>query len=516
MTYPRWTWRDSGILSAGANCGLDKSALEAAGEAGQLRFHRFAPSVLIGAHEDAEKVARVEYCRQHNIVVARRLTGGGALYVDERQLFWSLTMPSPSGRAAGESLTAVLERLCRAVAEALCALGVAAAFQAFNDVEIDGHKIACGFLRDNGCRMLFQGSLLLDIDVDTMLKVLRVPTEKLSTQGLQTARKRFATLSQKLGRTPSLDEIECAVAKSLGTALGVEFNFSSDGLPHPAEFSTDADVVPRPGSESVLHAFHRTSGGVLHAEVGVGDGTVVRGIHLSGSVQVSPPDLFGRIEHQLTGGEVGQLDVLLDQFLGNGDWEVVGATMPDLRYVLQLAVNHRQEQSDLGVDAADANMLMVHSPERNQMLGDILACATVMLVPYCAKPLWCKWRFRDGCTECGRCHVGEAYRLARERRMRVISINNYEHLRETLGRIRAEGATAYVGMCCGNFYLKRRLAFDEAGLPAVLVDISGANCYELRQEDFAYAGAFQAESQLNIDLVRKVAALIPVANGRKP
>ena len=99
--------------------------------------------------------------------------------------------------------------------------------------------------------------------------------------------------------------------------------------------------------------------------------------------------------------------------------------------------------------------------------------------------------------------------------MRVISINNYEHLRETLGRIQGEGAEAYVGMCCGNFYLKRRAAFDETGIPAVLMDISGANCYELRQEDLAYAGTFQAQSQLNIELLRKVVALIPDTGGEK-
>ena len=29
-----------------------------------------------------------------------------------------------------------------------------------------------------------------------------------------------------------------------------------------------------------------------------------------------------------------------------------------------------------------------------------------MLVPYCAKPDWCKWRHLDGCTECGLCEVG--------------------------------------------------------------------------------------------------------------
>ncbi|MHB8551404.1 MAG: DUF116 domain-containing protein, partial [Acidiferrobacterales bacterium] len=223
----------------------------------------------------------------------------------------------------------------------------------------------------------------------------------------------------------------------------------------------------------------------------------------------SPPDLFHRVERALAGQRIDRLGNLLEQALQEVEWEMVGATARDLGYVLQLAVNHRHEQTALGVETSAVNMIMVHSPGHNQELGDILSRATVMLVPYCAKPLWCKWRNRDGCTECGRCEVGEAYRLARERGMRVISIGNYEHLRRTLDRIRSKDTAAYVGMCCENFYLKRRIAFDEAGLPAVLVDISGSNCYELRQEDQAYAGTFQAQSQLNIDLVRKVMACVP-------
>jgi lipoate-protein ligase A len=132
-----------------------------------------------------------------------------------------------------------------------------------------------------------------------------------------------------------------------------------------------------------------------------------------------------------------------------------------------------------------------------------------MLVPYCAKPDWCKWRHQDGCTECGLCEVGEAYRLARERGMRVTTIVRYEHLVETLDRMKRDGEPAYVGMCCSNFFLKRHRAFRDAGIPAVLMDISGANCYELQQEDQAYAGTFQAKATLNEDLLRRVMRFVP-------
>jgi lipoate-protein ligase A len=77
--------------------------------------------------------------------------------------------------------------------------------------------------------------------------------------------------------------------------------------------------------------------------------------------------------------------------------------------------------------------------------------------------------------------------------MQVKTIVNYEHLVDTLRGMKALGVPAYVGMCCGNFFLKRQRAFAESGIPAVLMDVSGANCYELKQEDRAYAGTFSAE-----------------------
>ncbi len=517
MTTAEWTWQDSGILSGRANRSLDRYAYAAAAAVGQLRFYRFTPSVIMGAHEDVERVVRLEYCAQRGIEVDRRLTGGSALYLDNGQLCWSLTMPSACGRDAGETLQAALERFCSTLVKTLRGLGIEAVFKAFNDIEVGGRKIACGFLADDGQGLLFQGSLLLDVDVETMLKALRVPTEKLSAKGMRSARERFTTLREQLGKIPMLEEIESRIAHALGVMLGVSLVPSSSVAPvRDTNHPVCPDVMEWSMPIDTFRAFHCTAGGVLHAAVTLGsNGAVIKNVHISGSIHMRPPDLLHRLERTLTAQNTGQLNSRLEQFLQGLDWEIVGATAQDLGYVLQLAVNRQREQADLGVETAAANMLMVHSPRRDQGLDDILSQATVMLVPYCAKPLWCKWRNRDGCTECGRCEVGEAYRLARERGMQVISINNYEHLCQTLDRMRDERTAAYIGMCCGNFYLKRRVAFDEAGIPAVLMDISGSNCYELRQEGLAYAGTFQAQSQLNIELVRKVTARIPSPKSRK-
>ncbi len=132
-----------------------------------------------------------------------------------------------------------------------------------------------------------------------------------------------------------------------------------------------------------------------------------------------------------------------------------------------------------------------------------------MLLPYCAKPPSCTWRHRDGCSECGLCEVGTAYALARKRNMEVITVTNYEHLVTTLAALKRRGVKAYVGVCCSNFFIKRYSAFAEAGMPALLLDLSGSNCYELQQEAQAYAGTFQAQAKLDATLLARVMKFVP-------
>ncbi len=99
--------------------------------------------------------------------------------------------------------------------------------------------------------------------------------------------------------------------------------------------------------------------------------------------------------------------------------------------------------------------------------------------------------------------MGDAYRLGREAGLSVHTVTRFEHLRTVLGELRERGEEAYVGMCCGHFFLKRHHAFREADMAALLMDIHGANCYELGEEGAAYAGTFRAEAALDADALRK-------------
>ncbi len=505
---------DSGLRDAAENVATDRLWLRRHAQGLQpatLRFFRSRPAASVGLHQAIDRELRLDYCRARGIDVVRRPSGGGALYLDEAQLGFSLVLARP----AGHTLEALLRRACDGVARGLAALGVVTHYKFPNDLEVAGAKLASVFVATDRGAMLLHGTVLLDADIRTMLEALRAPTEKLSPDGLAAARERLATLSQCLGREPSAETLQAALRDGLAAAFGL--SVVAGDAPAPADADTagaEAHEAQRidwsDPAEPWTEAVWKSPGATLRLRTRFdADGRRLAAAEFAGDLVCDPPDLPAYLSLALAGVPTGLAGHCLDEGLARQSFDAVGVAAADIRHLLYLAVDKQRMRRHLDVGGDQANAVMVFSPGEPRAMQEILHRAAVMLVPYCAKPAWCKWRHLDGCTECGLCEVGTAYRLARERRMRVVSVTNYEHLVTTLGEMKADGTAAYVGMCCSNFYLKRHRAFSEAGMPAVLMDISGANCYELRQEDQAYAGRFRAEARLDADLLVKVMQFVP-------
>jgi len=68
-------------------------------------------------------------------------------------------------------------------------LGIRAYFRPRNDIEIQGRKISGTGGTELSRAILFQGTLLVDFDVDEMLRALRIPTENFRTKRLNPSKK---------------------------------------------------------------------------------------------------------------------------------------------------------------------------------------------------------------------------------------------------------------------------------------------------------------------------------------
>ena len=106
-----------------------------------LRFLRFPPTALIGRHQDLSRELKLDHCRENGVGIVRRITGGGAIYLDEGQLGWELVCDR---RAIGvATLAEMTAKICQAAAAGLSTLGINAEYRPPTDIVVDGQKI-CG------------------------------------------------------------------------------------------------------------------------------------------------------------------------------------------------------------------------------------------------------------------------------------------------------------------------------------------------------------------------------------
>ena len=203
---------DTGLMPARWNVAMTAALAER--HAGGLtpdtiRLHRYPASVLLGCNQEAQRAVDLDYCRGHSIEVARRVTGGGCVFMSPGMLAWEVVVER---QAASLGLDALTRHLCQGVADGLQRLGVAAHFRAPNDVEVAGRKISGSSGLMVGRSALLQGTVLLADDVATMARALRTPEAALRAQ--------VTWLGAALDSAPAAGSVADAVLRGLAAALG--------------------------------------------------------------------------------------------------------------------------------------------------------------------------------------------------------------------------------------------------------------------------------------------------------
>lgn len=237
---------DTGVRPARWNLAMT-AALAAAHRAGSgevtLRFQRFPPSVLMGRHQVLHDAVDVEACRRRGVEIARRPTGGGAVYMAPGILAWDVVADR---QRFGGRLALAAAAIGSGVAAGLSHLGAAAEFLPPNDVRCRGRKLCGTSGYVEGATLVFQGTVLIEFDAAAMAEVLILPGMTAGMLG-----KALIGLSEALERMPREGEVEGALADRIASTLGLRFAPDApraeeialaDRL-HALEFGTDAFVT---------------------------------------------------------------------------------------------------------------------------------------------------------------------------------------------------------------------------------------------------------------------------------
>ncbi len=346
---------DTGLRRAAENMALNRALLEShqAGTSPHtLRFLRFTPSALIGFHQNVEQELRTDYCAAQGIDIQRRITGGGAIYFDETQIGWELYLDKAFLGTA--DMGAIAKRICEAAAAGIGALGVEARYRPRNDIEVDGRKISGTGGAFDGDSIMYQGTLLIDFDVERMLRVLRIPAEKLSDKAIASARDRVANLKDLTGELPSFDLVRKHLAESFAGAFGVRLQWA-DGLNDAeekafAEAMTEIDSPEwiyqhnRPASDApLLEAVSRSRGGTLRVGVSVDPGRErLKQVWITGDFFVTPRRLVVDLEAALRNTPLDQLEANVMAFFEHHPAEMLMLTPGDFIAAIRAAVESRE------------------------------------------------------------------------------------------------------------------------------------------------------------------------------
>lgn len=347
-----WRLIDTGLRPAAENIALNRALLEArqAGEIPDtLRFLQFTPSALLGFHQSAEQELNLDYCREHNVTVQRRITGGGAIYFDETQIGWELYLDK--NRLGMASMEAIARRICEAAARGISTLGVDARFRPRNDIEVDGRKISGTGGVFDGNALMYQGTLLVRFDVERMLRVLRIPAEKLSDKAIASARERVANLADLLGYVPPLQSVKSALAGAFASEFGVSFAPGTlsvgeqERFRHAlAEIDTPQwiDQVKRPAAGlPVLEAMEKFPGGMLRVALSF-DVTRQRigQVWFSGDFFVMPRRAVADLEALLRNIPADRAEALVLDFFARNEVDMLQLKPADFVTVMRQAMRH--------------------------------------------------------------------------------------------------------------------------------------------------------------------------------
>ena len=167
-----------------------------------------AHTVVIGKNQNPWRECDVEAIKRDGIYLARRISGGGAVYHDLGNLNFTFIQD-----AAGKEPD--LGLFCRPVAQAIRTLGAEAEVNGRNDITVNGMKFSGNAQYVKYGRVMHHGTLLFDSQLEVAAKALRPDPEKIKAKGVASVRSRITNLKPLLPEGTTLEIFREALLKAL-------------------------------------------------------------------------------------------------------------------------------------------------------------------------------------------------------------------------------------------------------------------------------------------------------------
>ena len=168
-------------------------------------------TVVIGRNQNAWQECRCELLKEEGGVLARRSSGGGAVFHDLGNLNFTFA-------ASPERYD--LQRQLKVVQEALLPLGIESEFSGRNDIlTMDGRKFSGNAFKHTRTCSMQHGTLLVRVDMQKLGRYLNPPAEKLKAKGVASVRSRVCNLCE-FNPDITIEAVRAALMESFQNLYG--------------------------------------------------------------------------------------------------------------------------------------------------------------------------------------------------------------------------------------------------------------------------------------------------------
>ena len=169
-------------------------------------------TVVIGKNQNPWRECRVSLLEQEGGHLARRLSGGGAVFHDLGNLNFTFLVPTADYD---------LSKQQRVLLEALLTFGIPAELSGRNDLTADGRKFSGNAFYHNGPRSYHHGTLLVDVDGAKLARYLTPAKAKLEAKGVPSVRSRVVNLVE-LCPAITISDLKKALVAAFESVYGLE------------------------------------------------------------------------------------------------------------------------------------------------------------------------------------------------------------------------------------------------------------------------------------------------------
>lgn len=176
-------------------------------------------TVVIGRNQNPWKECRTTLLQEEGGQLARRLSGGGAVFHDLGNLNFTFLVPQEDYD---------LERQLTVIQEAVRSLGIPAEKSGRNDILSEGRKFSGNaFYKHNG-KAYHHGTLLVDVDMAKLGRYLNPSKAKLQSKGVDSVRSRVVNL-KAINPELTLKALTNALIRSFSQVYGHAPQILTDG-----------------------------------------------------------------------------------------------------------------------------------------------------------------------------------------------------------------------------------------------------------------------------------------------